>query len=101
MMADAQTDYLIDWWTNCEITPKTGWRVMTCYSYQTEALTLNMLNAYANEEFIVLVRCSVMLQVKHTLRREISLLIKTIHLVLFNFRFERNMATWTMLFKIS
>ena len=33
------------------------------------------------------------LQVKHLLVREIPLLIWIIHLVLFNFRFEINMAT--------
>ena len=51
MMADAQTDYLNDYWTKwrlqLEIYPETGWGVMTCYSYYKEILNSNMLNAYA------------------------------------------------------
>ena len=51
MMADAQTDYLNDYWTNwrlqLEIYPETGWGVTTCYSYYKEILNSNMLNAYA------------------------------------------------------
>ena len=69
-----------------EIYPETGWGVMTCYSYHSEILNLNMLNAYAMKTSLSHVAwCS---QVKHTLTREMSLIIWTIHLAFFNFRSE-------------
>ena len=52
-----------------------------------------LINAYAMKSSLFSRNLAWCLQVKRTLAREISLLIWTIHLVLFNFRFEVNIAT--------
>ena len=66
---------------------------MICYSYHTEILTLKMQNVDAMLSSLFSRNVEWRLQVKHLLAREISLLIWIIQLVLFNFRFEINMAT--------
>ena len=50
MMADAQTDYLNDYWTNCENATRNLSGEWLCYDYlfiphRNSKLTLTMLNA--------------------------------------------------------
>ena len=98
MMADAQTNYLIDWWTNCETATRNlsgDW--LRCYDLlfilreNFKPLICKMPSAVKSSLFSRNVAWC--LKVKHTFVREISLLIWTIYSVLFNFPFEINMTT--------
>ena len=82
MMADVQTDYLNDYWTNCKtVTQNLFGDSSRCYDL--------LYIPYGNFKPLIC-KMSMRWRVKHLLARENSLLM---HLVLFNFRFEINMAT--------
>ena len=65
---------------------------MICYSYHTEILILKTQNVDAMLSSLFSRNVEWRLRVKHLLAREISRLIWIIQLVLFNCRFEINMA---------
>ena len=75
-----------------EIYTESGW-ARSCYSYQTEISNSWYAKCPAMKSSLFSRNVAWFLQVKHTLAREIPLLIWSIHSVFFNFRFETNMAT--------